>query len=676
MFRRFKKNINKEVSTEDFFLDFLAKKKEETRDDKKNRIDYINVSSSIETALTKKNFIVILSIFSVSIIFLAGTSLFYQVYGYEEYAKKADNNKYISSEIGAQRGIIYDREMKQIAFNSSSFDLMFKQTEADEYEINKEIYELSKILGNSVEEIKSIIAEKKEKFKDRTEFSIFSDLSKDKTVILKTKADEFKYFFIRKNQERQYDDSYAFSHVLGFFSKESEQGGWGIEKEYNEYLKEIPGIYNKERDVKGGIISEKLVRPLESGKNLVLNLDLGTQKRAGDAVRNAVEKYKAKSASVVVADVKTGGIIAMATWPSFDANLLSKGMTNDQYKEMVEKEGFSFYNRAIAGEYPIGSTIKPVMAAAGLEEGIITPNEIVNCQGRIALPGGGYKNDWSTHGATDLKKAIAESCDVYFYILGGGYNGKTGLGIEKMDSYFKEFGYGELTGIDISGEKSGFVPDPEWKKRKYNTAWFPGDNYNIAIGQGYFTGTPLQITMATASIANGGNLMKPKIVKEVLDSEGGKIKEYNSEIIRTVNISSQNLAEVRSAMRETVMSPNGTARGLQAMPVSSAAKTGTAQTANKNEYHNLITIFAPYENPEVAITVVVESAPYEMNAANVLSREIMSYYFGERINGTVKEEVKNETESNSNQIDGEENIPEENPAIIPPEEDGEGVPAE
>ncbi|MCK9393818.1 penicillin-binding transpeptidase domain-containing protein, partial [bacterium] len=237
---------------------------------------------------------------------------------------------------------------------------------------------------------------------------------------------------------------------------------------------------------------------------------------------------------------------------------------------------------------------------------------------------------------------------------------------------------GELTGIDISGEKTGFVPDPDWKKKRYGTTWYPGDDYNIAIGQGYFKGTPLQITMATAAIANGGSLMKPKIVKSVLDSEGKEIKTFEPEITRTVGVSAENLADVRIAMRETVMSPNGTARGLQAMPVTSAAKTGTAQTSEPNKYHNLITIFAPYENPEVAITVVVESVPYEMNAANVLSREIMNYYFGERLKKN-KEEVNSEAKTeapvieNDQEIDNDGVVTEPQPSIKPEEQDGEGI---
>jgi len=315
---------------------------------------------------------------------------------------------------------------------------------------------------------------------------------------------------------------------------------------------------------------------------------------------------------------------------------LSRGITSEEYDKMVSENHLSFFNRAISGEYALGSTVKPVLALAGLEEGLIRDTDVVHCEGRIALPGGGYKNDWTAHGATDLNKAMAESCDVYFYILGGGYGNKKGLGLTGMNKYYTSFGYGKETGIDIAGEKKGFLPTVDWKRERFGVGWFIGDDYNVSIGQGYFTATPLQLTMATAAIANGGKLMKPKIVKSVLDSEGKEVEIFQPEVVAEISASQDNLAKVRRAMRETVLSSSGTARGLQLMPVTSAAKTGTAQTSKKEVYHNLITIFAPYEKPEVSITVIIESAPYEMNAANMASRQIMSYYFGERLDNEKK----------------------------------------
>jgi len=632
-FSKKKRIRNKELLSEDLFLDFCVNRPKEEGSGKKKGVEF----SAMETALARKNFIVILSIFGIIIASFLFNCFYYQVFAHDQFMDKAQRNRYFSSEVEAQRGIIYDRSMKQIAFNSNSFDLVYKiKSDIESDVLEREVIEVAKVFGVDTEEVKKLISEKEEKYQNRNEFVVFNNLDKDKTIILRTRTEDFQYFQIKKNKERQYADSMAYSHVLGYFSKKSDSGGWGIESGYNKYLKEIPGVFSKERNAKGVLISEELAKSSESGKNLVLNIDKGTQEKTAEIIRSIVEKFNAKSGTAIIADVETGAIITMVSWPTFDANALSRGITSEEYDKMVSENHLSFFNRAISGEYALGSTVKPVLALAGLEEGLIRDTDVVHCEGRIALPGGGYKNDWTAHGATDLNKAMAESCDVYFYILGGGYGNKKGLGLTGMNKYYTSFGYGKETGIDIAGEKKGFLPTPEWKREKFGMGWFIGDDYNVSIGQGYFTATPLQLTMATAAIANGGKLMKPKIVKSVLDAEGKEIESFQPEVIAEISASQDNLAKVRRAMRETVLSPQGTARGLQLMPVTSAAKTGTAQTSKKEVYHNLITIFAPYEKPEVSITVIIESAPYEMNAANMASRQIMSYYFGERLDNEKK----------------------------------------
>jgi penicillin-binding protein 2 len=686
-FFRKKRISNKELASEDFFLDFLVHNGDEPkRKDKKKSGDF----TPMEIALAEKKFMIVLSVFGVMMAILLCSCFYYQTFAYAKYSEKAERNKYFSSELEAQRGIIYDREMEQVAFNSNSFDLMYKDSkDIDPIELDREAMEIGKIFSISPDEVKKTVNEKKEKFANKNEFIVFDNLDKDKTIILRTKIDDFKHFYVKKNKERQYADPIAFSHILGYYSKKSDAGGWGIESQYNDYLKEIPGVYNKERNAKGVLMGEELVKPSESGKNLVLNIDKGTQEAAAEAIRSIVEKYNAKSGTAIIADVNTGGIITMVSWPSFDANALSRGLTGAQYEQMMSDGNFSFFNRAIAGEYSLGSTVKPVLALGGLEEGLIRNTDVVGCEGRIALPGGGYKNDWTAHGATDLKKAIAESCDVYFYILGGGYGNKRGLGIEGMNKYYQEFGYGKPTGIDIAGERSGFLPDPAWKKNRFNTGWFIGDDYNVSIGQGYFMATPIQLTMATAAIANGGKLLKPRIIKEVLDSQGGTIEKFDPEVVYEIPASQEHFQQVKEAMRETVLSSNGTARGLQLMPVSSAAKTGTAQTSKSEVYHNLITIFAPYEKPEVSITVIIESAPYEMNAANMAARKIMSYYFGERLElKKQKEEAEKKSEDEETieqeitSPDGAEPVPEpavrEEEIVLPPriEDEVEGEEAD
>jgi len=298
---------------------------------------------------------------------------------------------------------------------------------------------------------------------------------------------------------------------------------------------------------------------------------------------------------------------------------------------MVDSPNISFFNRAVSGEYAIGSTVKPFIASGALKEGIITSETTVYCQGGIALKDGTFKNDWKAHGYVDLKKAIAESCDVYFYTISGGYESFKGLGIEKIADYLQLFGFGEKTGIDINGETAGFVPTPEWKKEKTGYSWYPGDTYNISIGQGYLRATPLQLAVAVSAIANGGKIVRPQLVKSILDKDNEVITEFFPEIIREKIIEDHFLSEVREGMRETVLSSSGTAHSLSYLSGTSAAKSGTAETSKKEVYHNLLTVFAPYEKPEIVISAVIESVPYEQLLVNVIVRELLAYYFNRNV---------------------------------------------
>jgi len=379
-----------------------------------------------------------------------------------------------------------------------------------------------------------------------------------------------------------------------------------------------------------------------------------------------LKQYNSPGGSVVVVDPKTGGILSLVSAPSFDSNMFSQALSAEDYNKLINSNTTSFYNRAIAGEYPIGSTIKPLIASAALEEGVITPDTIIlDNEGGLQLSDGTFKKDWAVHGVVDLNKAIAESCDTYFYIVGGGYQGFVGLGIDRIDKYLNEFGLGNYTGIDIPGERAGFIPTADWKKEKTGINWYPGDTYNISIGQGYMKATPLQLAMATAAIANGGKLIKPQIVDSILDKNNKVIKKIETEVINNDFISSENLESVREAMRQTVLSSAGTARGLQWMPVTSAAKTGTAQTSKAETYNNLITLFAPYDDPQVVITIVIDSVPYETGVANLLARQIMSYYFAK--DKDVDIQTQNQDQSSNSNSNGD-NI--NQPGILP---DGEGV---
>lgn len=383
-----------------------------------------------------------------------------------------------------------------------------------------------------------------------------------------------------------------------------------------------------------------MIKSPESGNNVILNIDMALQKKTAEVLNSVIKDTDAKSGTVVAMNPNTGEILTMITLPSYDNNIFSRNLSKEEYNNLLKDPNVSFLNRAISGEYAIGSTIKPVIAAAALKEGIITPEKSIYCEGGILLGDGTIKNDWKAHGYVDLNKAIAESCDVYFYTIGGGYGNIKGLGINNIVEYLELFGLGKKTGIDLSGEISGFIPTPEWKKEKTGISWYPGDTYNISIGQGYLKATPLQLAIFTSAIANGGKIVKPQIVKSIVRGDGSVIKEFSPEIIAEDIIDENVLGDVRTAMKETIVSPDGTAHSLSYYNFTSAGKTGTAETSTRKSYHSLMIAFAPYENPEIVVSAIIENVAYEKLFINVIVRQVLDYYFnGEKEEINIEDEI-------------------------------------
>ena len=629
-YRKFKVNRgSSDIETDDIFLDALAHKKD--------RGGY-----TMETALSQKIFHLVMAFFFIFIGILLFRCFSFQVIDYKTYAEKAEKNKFLSSEVEAQRGIIYDRNFKQLVSNTQTFDLVCNiyNLPKDEFEQEKQLREVSRVMDISYNDLKNNISEMKKA--GEIKFDVARDLEKEKVIVLKTKEEELTGFSIVKKKKREYLNGYDFAHVLGYVSGDASVGEAGVENQYNDVLKEIPGEINREKDVYGNLVKEEIIKPSESGNNLLLNIDYDLQEKAAYFLAAAVSGYSAKGGSVIAVNPKTGEVLALVSYPSYDNNMFSRDLTNKEFNDLLKSPQTSFFNRSIAGEYPIGSTIKPFIGVAALEQSIVTTDKEIYCEGGIELNDGTIKKDWMTHGWTNLKKAIAESCDVFFYMVGGGYKGFNGLGIAKIEKYLEKFGFGANTNIDLPGEKTGLIPDPEWKEEQNGLNWYPGDTYNVSIGQGYFKATPLQLTMATASIANNGKLMEPQIVKSVLDNNNQTIESFEPKVASENFVSSSAVAAVREGMRETVLSSAGTARSLQYLPVTSAAKTGTAQTGKNEIYHNWISVFAPYEEPEIVLTVLVESVPQNTGLANLVSREILGYYFGEKVQVENVQEIVNE----------------------------------
>ncbi|MDD5638480.1 MAG: penicillin-binding transpeptidase domain-containing protein, partial [Candidatus Pacebacteria bacterium] len=312
----------------------------------------------------------------------------------------------------------------------------------------------------------------------------------------------------------------------------------------------------------------------------------------------------------------------------------------DLVKNILEDKDNPLFNRAVSAQYPTGSIIKPLISSAALEEKIISPEKKINCQGKITILNPynpekeTIKKDWTTHGLTDMRKAIAESCNVYFYTIGGGYKDQIGLGPTKIKKYLELFGWGNKTGIDIFSESKGFIPTPQWKKEFKGENWYNGDTYNLSIGQGDILITPLQVALSYSAIANNGILFKPLIVKEIIDENKNIIQENKPQIIRENFTDKENLKVVREGMRMTVTAKNAplaSAPSLNDLPVKVAAKTGTAETGKNNYLHKWITVFAPYDNPEIVLTIVIEDIPDTQPTTIPIAKEVLNWYFKEKI---------------------------------------------
>jgi len=635
--KKIRLKLKEEIEPQEILLDALSQ-----------REDLIS-QRRFEVPLQKKILLRIYLLFGVGILFLFFKSFQLQILKREAFLDLAKSNYQRIYFKRANRGVIYDRNLNQLVFNDLSFDLMCKKEDLPLDPQKKEsiLLQVSEMTGEDFEEIVKKIEEN-----GFSEVLISENLDHETLILLEAKIKELPGFYIEENIKRLYTQGPTFSHVVGFLGRiEKEElkisknysitdyvGKSGLEKSYEEVLRGEKGKILVERDAQSRELSQKIISEPKSGKSLVLWLDSDLQKRIEKALQESIIRTGAKKGAAVAIDPKTGGVLALVSLPSFDNNLFFQKISPTKWEEIQKDPSNPFFNRAISGTYPTGSTIKPLIAVAALEEKIIAPLKKIFCEGKIKIENPWFPDqpwifrDWKAHGWTDMRKAIAESCNVYFYTVGGGFGEIEGLGEERIKKYLELFGWGKPTLIDIPGERSGLIPDKEWKKayfeKEEQKIWLPGDTYNLSIGQGYLSVTPLQVAVSFGSLANGGKLLRPKIVKEII--EGSKdsykvIKEFQPEIIRENFIDPKNLKVVREGMREAVI--YGSSYILSDLPVKAASKTGTAQTPIKDYYHNWVTVFAPYEDPEIVLTIVIESVPKEQVAALPVAKEVLNWYF-------------------------------------------------
>ena len=632
--KKIKFDFKNDIEPHEVLLDSLAKKREAE----------LGLSEKkLEVPLLKKILQGLLIFSFILILILFGKTIQLQVVEGKNLSALSEKNKFIIHQIQAERGVIYDKNLNQLVFNWPSFDLVCQNTDWEnkkEEEKDKILKEISEITKKNFEELKQKIEE--------GEDLIVENLDHQTLIILETKIGELPGFRIEQNPIRYYPDGRTISHLIGYTGKiKSEElkaapefytisdyiGRDGLEKSYEEILRKNPGKLKIERDAQGNIISKETIQLPESGKSLVLWLDSELQKKIQEELEKEIKIVGAKGGVAVALDPKTGGVLALVSYPSIDNNLFSKRISQEEWKEIEEDPLKPLFNRAIAGTYLTGSTIKPLIASAALEEKIISPEKKINAQGKILVQDQWnpekiweYK-DWAVHGWTDIRKAIAQSVNVYFYTIGGGYGDQKGLGPTKIKEYLEKFGWNQKTGIDLPGEAEGFIPDKEWKKKTFpnDPGWWDGDTYNLSIGQGFLQITPLEVAASFVSIANGGKLLQPQVVKEIIDSKKNPIEEIKPKVIRENFIKPENLQIVREGMRQAVTS--GSATGwLDQLRVPAAAKTGTAELG-KEFYNNWVTVFAPYEDPQIVLTIIIENVKGVQTAALPVAKAVLEWYF-------------------------------------------------
>jgi len=609
----------------------------------------------------------------ILMLLLVSRTAWLQVAKGSHYSLLAEGNRARTENIESKRGIIYDRTGQALVRNTSNFVLSLRPIDLPRDEMERDILlryvsriiddmpvtEISgesglklvsdgpsfKLLKDTLTKVKPYSLEAYQPLfitaNIKYEAALRLILERDSLtgVIVETKIRR-EYPFTLNNNENSNNLS-SLSHILGYTGKISENdlktfgadysltdyvGKTGLEYTWEKELKGIKGFKRFEVDAFGRrkkVINES--SPV-AGYNLGLSIDLRLQEKAESIAKDWLIKTKTKRAAVVVMDPSNGQILALVSLPSYDNNLFARGISYSDYQAFLEDQNKPLFNRAISGEIPSGSTIKPIIAAAALQEKVITEHTSFLSNGGLRI-GQWFFPDWRAggHGMTNVRKAIAESVNTFFYYIGGGYQDFVGLGVDRLGEYMRLFGMGERSGIDLNGESKGLVPTRERKENLKKEAWYIGDTYHISIGQGDILVSPLQVANFTATIANGGILFKPSLVRALLDEDNNITRLIEPEIIRQGFIDQYNLQVVREGMRQTVTA--GSARSLLSLPVSSAGKTGTAQWSSLRDNHAWFTAFAPYENPELVITVLVEEGKEGSEVAVPIAREIMAWYF-------------------------------------------------
>ena len=598
----------------------------------------------------------VVAVFIFMVLLLLGliTRLVYlQVVGHEHYATMAKSNRIKVIPLPPTRGIIYDRQGKILAENIPSYSLELIPEQIKD--LDGTLLRLQQLLTIPDEKIAQFLKQKK-RSKRFASIPLLLRLSDEEVAKFAVVRPYFPGVDVHARLLRHYPYGLLTSHVVGYVGRINEKelktlpvseyrgthhvGKIGIEKTYESYLHGKTGLSEIETNAQGRAVKKVASDNPEPGANLYLTLDIELQKTAYEALEGF-------NGALVAIEVKTGDVLAFVSRPGFDPNPFVYGISSKAYKALQQSEDRPMFNRALRGQYPPGSTVKPFFGLAGLEYNVVDFHQKLYCPGYYQLPNVKHKyRDWKKwgHGMVDLNDAITQSCDVYFYDLA-----RT-LGIDRMHEFMQKFGFGEKTGIDLVGEKAGLMPSRVWKKKARRQPWYPGETLIAGIGQGFMQVTPVQLARATATLANRGKVVLPHVVGRIINSNFTTVESEHK--VETINLKSENIDDVVSAMTNVIHGARGTARRLKkGVNYQIAGKTGTAQvftvkqeeTYNEDEIdiklrdHALFMTFAPANDPQIAVAVIVENGGHGGSVAAPMAGKIMKQFLMPENNVTTEE---------------------------------------
>ena len=608
---------------------------------------YTFVNIKREASLVRRRIYVAAVIIIVLLLVLISRIFYIQVIMHDHYTTLSRNNRVKIQPIPPTRGLIFSSDNVLLADNRPSYSLEITPEQVSN--MDDLLVKLNKLITIDTSDLTRFRKQmtKKRRFES---VPLRFNLSDEEVAIISVNQHRLPGVDIVPRLNRYYPVGANFAHAIGYvglideeelqdldtsnYSGTTHIGKTGVEKAYEDVLHGTVGYQQVEVNAQGRVIRVLDRTPPVAGKNIYLTLNVALQNLAVDSLQG-------RSGAIVAIEPGTGAVLALVSSPGFDPNLFVNGIDKNSYRSLLQSEGIPLLNRALQGKYPPGSTIKPFLALSALNSGVRTLQDETWCPGWYTLPGKEHRyRDWKKggHGHINLVEAIAQSCDVYFYALA------TDLGIDRLDQAMEQFGFGSRTGIDIGGEATGLVPSPEWKRKKLNQAWYPGDTVNFGIGQGLTLVTPIQLAYATALLADHGKIYPPHLLASIQNPPAENISGYvpAGDPVNVTVANPEYWDDVIRGMNEVVQGARGTARrtGMNA-PFKYAGKSGTAQVVSKpqdeeeiskedipEEFrdHAWFIAFAPLEHPKIAIAIIVEHGGGGSSSAAPIARRLFDFY--------------------------------------------------